>query len=274
MYPWKTVDRFVLNYAGVDHSQPSAVWDSRLVGWHDWDLWLVLRGRGQLRFRRDVHELHAGACLVLRPWEAYVFRSDARHPTSVMFAHYDCADRSGKLIAPAARCAPPFVRHVGELPFLEDLFERAIDLWQRSDRRRGAPNVWFDALMCELTEQERRSVGGPPSRQAGEIERICQEIAEYPGKAYTVAGLAGRLHCTADHFTRLFRRHAGYTPAAFLVRTRIEAAKRLLRATGEPVGRIGELLGFCDSYHFSKTFKQKTGITPTAFRRAHSAGPD
>jgi AraC-like DNA-binding protein len=69
------------------------------------------------------------------------------------------------------------------------------------------------------------------------------------------------------HLIRLFQKHLGLTPHAYLTQVRIEKSRRLLRL-GESVVQVALEVGFADQAHFTKRFKQFTGTTPGLYARS------
>ena len=67
----------------------------------------------------------------------------------------------------------------------------------------------------------------------------------------------------------LFRRHTGLTPADWLMRYRIKAARRRLETTKDPVAQVAADCGFSSAQYFNDVFRRQTGTTPSAWRRAH-----
>ena len=67
----------------------------------------------------------------------------------------------------------------------------------------------------------------------------------------------------------LFRRHTGLTPADWLMRYRIKAARRRLETTKDPVAQVAADCGFSSAQYFNDVFRRQTGATPSAWRRAH-----
>ena len=66
------------------------------------------------------------------------------------------------------------------------------------------------------------------------------------------------------HLIRLFQKHLGLSPHAYVTQVRIDRGKILLRA-GIPVAQVAHDLGFADQAHFTKRFKQLTGATPAQY---------
>jgi len=115
-----------------------------------------------------------------------------------------------------------------------------------------------------------RNVGGglaaeadPPQAVRLALEAICGRYME-PGLA--LADIARAAHLSVDHLGRLFRRHTGLSPMAYLQNYRVERACHLLEGAGLRVGEAAEHVGFADPFHFSRVFRAKTGISPRAYR--------
>jgi AraC family transcriptional regulator len=68
------------------------------------------------------------------------------------------------------------------------------------------------------------------------------------------------------HFARQFRLRTSESPMEFLMRTRIERGKTLLRAGVASVGDVASALGFADQSHFARTFKRHVGVPPSVYK--------
>lgn len=69
------------------------------------------------------------------------------------------------------------------------------------------------------------------------------------------------------HFIKAFRKAMGQSPYQFLLRLRLEEAKRLLTTTRLSVEEIALMVGFSSSAQFVRMFKAVVGTTPGAYRR-------
>ncbi len=65
---------------------------------------------------------------------------------------------------------------------------------------------------------------------------------------------------------KLFRTHLQTTVNHYVVRLRMEKAKKLLAQTRLPVAEIAAMCGFAQSCYFSKVFRRQTGSLPRAYR--------
>ena len=83
----------------------------------------------------------------------------------------------------------------------------------------------------------------------------------------SVSDLAERLGIGPRHLLRLFLRHAGATPSEVAATRRIQAAKRLIDGTKQPLGEIAFAAGFGSVRRFSDAFRAIYGRPPSSFRK-------
>lgn len=69
------------------------------------------------------------------------------------------------------------------------------------------------------------------------------------------------------HLTRVFRRHLGCSPGAFVRALRTEAAARELSGGRRSLSEIAAASGFCDQSHLTRVFVRQTGVTPGGYRK-------
>ena len=82
-----------------------------------------------------------------------------------------------------------------------------------------------------------------------------------------LASIASAVGLSPYHFARLFKAQTRFAPHEFLIVTRIDRAKILLKLSLLSVKEIGFSCGFRSEVSFVTTFKKKTGLTPTEFRK-------
>ncbi len=255
-----------VNWGGFFPCEPDWTWDTETTPLRDFDLWAVFEGRGEMKAPGETFQLAPGDCLVLRPGQRYVCHTDARERLLVHVVHFDFVNRRARPIVPRARELPPLHRPLVNVTFFRAVTTRIIR--RHLEGRSGDADAWLRAALRELTEVDReRAARGSTDQRVQRIERVCADIARAPERAWSVRDLAHECFVSADHFTRLFRQVRGVTPREFILRQRIDAAKRLLLASSHSVGRIAQLTGFSDIYHFSRQFKAHAGRSPTRFRK-------
>lgn len=106
---------------------------------------------------------------------------------------------------------------------------------------------------------------------SGQMRRALEFIHARLSDDLSIEQIAAESFLSPFHFARLFRNTVGVTPHQFVLQSRIERAKRLIRtAPYLNLTEIGLSVGFFDQAHFTKSFKRATGTTPKNFLR-HAA---
>jgi AraC-like DNA-binding protein len=102
---------------------------------------------------------------------------------------------------------------------------------------------------------------------AGHVRRACNYMEERWSEQPLLNDIATAAGLDSYSLIRVFRRHMGMTPHAYLMQTRIARGKTLL-TMGRFPAQVALDSGFFDQSHFTKQFKRFTGTTPSAYRDA------
>ncbi|GAA4726498.1 helix-turn-helix transcriptional regulator [Brevibacillus fulvus] len=70
------------------------------------------------------------------------------------------------------------------------------------------------------------------------------------------------------HFSKLFKRKLGVTFREYIIRERIEEAKRRLQRD-DSITDVCYAVGYGDLTHFGRIFRQRVGMTPSDFRQKY-----
>lgn len=99
-------------------------------------------------------------------------------------------------------------------------------------------------------------------RLAEVVVHIQQNYAE-PLKLETLARIARLSVAQLErHMLRIF----DLTPKQLIIKTRLEAATRLLKEEARTISEIAHACGYTDHSAFSRQFKATTGLSPTEYR--------
>lgn len=91
-------------------------------------------------------------------------------------------------------------------------------------------------------------------------------IADHPEADLSVETLAARVAMSPRHFARVFARDVGETPARYVERARVEAARRLLEEFDLPVEQIAVDCGFGTSETMRRAFLRGLRVSPADYR--------
>ncbi|MEI5103777.1 DJ-1/PfpI family protein [Streptomyces sp. PmtG] len=105
----------------------------------------------------------------------------------------------------------------------------------------------------------------PASRR--DIDELRMFIADHLDGDLSAAALAARMCLSARHFARVFRQETGTTPAAYVEAARVEAARRLLESTDQPLEDIASACGLGSVETLHRALRKQIGTSPAAYRR-------
>src|SRR5699024_9699685 len=91
---------------GVTRCEPGWSWQPRL---EDHDLWFVVHGRGEAQYLDEVHDLHPGSLLWLRPGSTGRFTQDPHHRLTVVSCHFDLVASAGAVVRDLTDLPGPYV---------------------------------------------------------------------------------------------------------------------------------------------------------------------
>ena len=151
---------------------------------------------------------------------------------------------------------------------LRDLFQKVFDLCDEprcAFRDLELKSLILRILLVVLRCAERE--GTARSSVNSRIQDVIRDIRENPARKHSIEELAHRAALSESRFSFLFKHATGLPPHAFMASCRIVEAKRLLRATGEPISKIARNLGFASSRHLTAQFRQFCSMTPSRFRK-------
>jgi AraC-like DNA-binding protein/ligand-binding sensor protein len=131
----------------------------------------------------------------------------------------------------------------------------------------GSPSSYamaeaFRAYVDELRRQVLQLFSEREAKIVLETHRLVRELG--PEKA-TIQDLARDLKLSAGHLGRVYSRTTGQTLEEYLIRQRLELAKRLLLNPRLQVAEVADRCGFCNPAYFASVFKKYMHCTPRAY---------
>lgn len=94
-------------------------------------------------------------------------------------------------------------------------------------------------------------------------------IADHYTENIVLEDIAETLYISPVYFSSLFKSEEGINFSEYLIRHRIEAAKRLLKMPEWTISQIAKAVGYSDSSYLTKLFKKKVGVSPKDYRKLH-----
>lgn len=125
-------------------------------------------------------------------------------------------------------------------------------------------------LLLRHSDADKRGKPACPNLtlSATQLARARETIEARLAERLTLTDLSADMGMSEDHFGRLFKRATGMPAHQFVIRCRVDRARRLLAETATPIAEIAFECGFADQVHLTRSFRRIVGTTPAAFRKA------
>lgn len=253
-----------VNSCGKVYCKADWFWDCRDTRkMPDFDMWVVVSGKGTLETKDKTYNLNMGDCFILNDRVPFVGNTDPDFPLVVIYIHFDLCDESAKPLHPTI---PHFYRNVANFPFFVQILEHVLML--KFSKRDIEAASWLKTALLEIKYQDEQSeMSVCDSAVIAHIQNLCSCIREHPEQRFKLKNEAKKVFYCTEYFARLFKQHTGISFRNYILKSRMEAARLYLLSTSYSIGRIAEILGYNDIFLFSRQFKQVVGKTPTAYRK-------
>jgi transcriptional regulator GlxA family with amidase domain len=109
-----------------------------------------------------------------------------------------------------------------------------------------------------------------PAREP--LREVQQQVVEDVAGEHSVEAMACRAHMSARHFARAFRAETGLTPGRYVERVRLEAARRRLEDSSDPIAAVAATCGFRTAETMRRVFLRMLDVGPSEYRRRFQGG--
>jgi len=138
-------------------------------------------------------------------------------------------------------------------------------------------------MRCALLQLWASAVSGllaAPPADSAHINRLRERFRQVIGHMMEAklatcerGELAGQLHCSERHFSRLFREEFGVPLRARQIELRLQRARQLLSDSDAKVIDVAYDSGYRHLGLFNAMFKKRFGVTPSAWRQQNARMP-
>ncbi|MDQ0896557.1 AraC family transcriptional regulator [Paenibacillus sp. V4I7] len=124
---------------------------------------------------------------------------------------------------------------------------------------------WFHLL----EEVSQRMAGIREDRSTHAVMNQIRTYVEthYADPELSLTSLSEQFQLHASHVSRAFKEEFGEKFVDYLVKIRMEQAKKLLQSSRDSVQDIGSKVGYTHAISFIRAFKKYTGVTPGDYRK-------
>lgn len=234
----------------------------RAAGGHGYLLLITVRGEGRMRLQGREYTLPAGSVAILpqhwahsyctapgKLWEFYWI-----HPAGEAALRLldETVERCGVLAAGGA----------------EHCAETMKELMRLSAEKAAGCQWAISACVGTLLHRVGQALQQQGTEKAaGFAEQVAAYLERQHDQPLPLQQVAAAFYVSESHLIRRFRAELGMTPHEYLLRYRIEQAKKLLQYTNLTAARIAQQTGFSSSSHFVSSFRRICGVSPGVWRK-------
>jgi AraC family transcriptional regulator, transcriptional activator FtrA len=122
------------------------------------------------------------------------------------------------------------------------------------------------AQFLERPVEDRERKSGQPKS----LSVLLDKIRKRPSESWRIGELARLAAMSERTFMRRFRAATGLSPADWVIRARVDAARELLENTGLSIDHIAERCGLGTPTTLRHHFRKKVGVSPAQYRKRFS----
>ena len=221
---------------------------------------IILEGRVNIETEGDRLTARAGQAVLIDCNKPHRYHSDTGW--HALWVHFDGAPAKGYFSLILRQNGRVFATH--RLQEAHEALQGIFDLFHHgqplSETRMA---LYLTQALTALSESAEPAI---MSGGAGPINRAVELINRRVGEEPSVTELARMVGLSEYHFIRVFRQLMGVTPGQYIIISRMNHAKYLLKTTALSVGEIAAMAGYSSESMFTAAFRRTQGVTPTRYR--------
>ncbi|UJF32439.1 response regulator transcription factor [Paenibacillus hexagrammi] len=98
--------------------------------------------------------------------------------------------------------------------------------------------------------------------------RVCHYIDEHLHEEISREEIAAYVFLNPAYLSRLFKKETGLSISEYMLKVRMEKAKKLLAESNDKISSVAEKTGYTHFSFFAKMFKKYTGFSPQEYRKS------
>ena len=221
---------------------------------------VILEGQVQIETEGEQLTARAGQAVLIDCNKPHRYHSDTGW--HALWVHFDGAPAKGYFSLILRQNGRVFATH--RLQEAHEALQGIFDMFHQgqplSETRMA---LYLTQALTALSESAEPAI---MSGGAGPINRAVELINRRVGEEPSVTELARMVGLSEYHFIRVFRQLMGVTPGQYIIISRMNHAKYLLKTTALSVGEIAAMAGYSSESMFTAAFRRTQGVTPTRYR--------
>jgi len=155
-----------------------------------------------------------------------------------------------------------------EMYLQREVFEKDRDILRHENENIKLQNE-LQNLRISVLEYGKEAEKSGDSKNSHIVTKAQLFIKSNYHKNIRLSDVASAVYLSPNYFSTIFKELSGYTFSNYLMKVRMQVAKKLLLKSDLPIKSIVFKVGFDDYNYFNRQFKRIEGIPPAKFRKNH-----
>lgn len=228
---------------------------------HSFLLLYTVKGRGLLTYHNETISLPEGTCAFINCNEPHTYRSSPVGIWDLRWVHFSGHGITGYL---------NYINKNWKAVILKNGEQKMNKLYACVKRTDPGHEIELSTMLIDLCSEIAVDIKKNQMRAAETISPVVKQALTYFEEHFcqkiSLDTLSQELNVSKYHLAHQFKEQTGYSPHEYLIITRLNYAKTLLRSTSKTISSISDKCGFDTSSYFIQAFKKHEGTTPLKYR--------
>lgn len=233
-----------------------------------YELLYIAQGSRDFEINGQRYHAASGDLIIFRPGEPHIEYAGSKRISLFAFRFKSEDLLNAKVEFPSMEELGPVVTLPGKKEFFEIFSAMVKEHARRDTDSANVIEAYLTIFMINLKRGLEKSCVADGDDVRGRLKKAMNIMQDAMRVGEGLENVSRKIFMSPSHFSRSFKRQTGESPKRFVIRKRIEEAKRLLTKTDLTASAIATRLGYETPYYFYRQFKLETGSTVSNFRRA------
>lgn len=224
----------------------------------------TINGEGILGYEGKEYRLSKGDVFFINCRKEHYYRILGNEPWVFNWVHFDGLSSAEHCESYARYNSRPVMNM--EINELNGIFK---DLLKINSSRKNTNEILSSLKITEmitLLTLYCQSLNSDASAHSDFIDEVVRYIEKHLHERLTLDSISKKFNMNKYSLHKLFRQYTSVPINEFIITSRVNYAKELLRFSNVSVREVSELVGIYNVSHFINLFKAREGITPLQYK--------
>lgn len=221
----------------------------------------VRKGRGSVSFDGKTVNVKENDLILLNTYKPHIYETKSGWET--LWIHFD--GNSSKQFYELLYERFGFVISLGESKVIQRTLMMVIDGYKKE---KPLPEALVSSYIHRILSEIMLLSSNYTLPEINPVLDAITYIENNCRNKISINDVASFVKISPFHFSRIFKKETGYSPYEYIIKTRIDRAKVLLKQSKLQISEIAFQVGFNSESNFINTFKKSEYFTPGEFRNA------